>query len=169
MKNALFATVFTVAASSMLTYAQQPNAPVKSPRVTVDNELFSIAFGQPSKNERKIFGDLVPFGKVWRTGANMSTDITFKKDVVFGGKKVKKGTYALFTIPQENGQWKVILNSVAGQKGTYEYDANKSKNVAEVKGTVATNTSVEEKLNFDYQDHEFKLMWDDVIVSVPVK
>jgi hypothetical protein len=61
------------------------------------------------------FGELVPYGQVWRTGANMSTDITFKTDVLFGGKEVKKGTYSIFTIPEEK-EWTIILNSQPKQK-----------------------------------------------------
>ena len=68
-----------------------------------------------------IFGELVPYGKVWRTGADEATEITFYKDVMFGGKEVKAGTYALFTIPNKDS-WDIILNKGLHQWGAFTYD-----------------------------------------------
>lgn len=80
-----------------------------------------VAYSRPSMRGREIFGGLVPYGEVWRTGANEATRITFSTDVTFGGEPVPAGTYALFTIPAE-GEWTAILNSVTGQWGAYAYD-----------------------------------------------
>jgi hypothetical protein len=104
-------------------------ASAQSPRVTAEGTNVSVAYGQPSKKGRLLFGkedtqSLEKYDKVWRTGANKSTEITFKKDGKFGGKDVKAGTYSLFTIPGEK-QWTVILNSVVGQPGASEYEKNK--------------------------------------------
>lgn len=68
-----------------------------------------IVYGRPLKNGRTIFGGIIPYDKVWRTGANEATEITFYKDVVFGGQAVKAGTYSLFTIPGKK-EWTFILN-----------------------------------------------------------
>lgn len=68
----------------------------------------SIEYSRPSIRNRKVFGELVPFGKVWRTGANMATKITITDDITVEGKKLPKGTYSLFTVPDEE-EWDVIF------------------------------------------------------------
>jgi hypothetical protein len=92
----------------------------KSPKMTAETKNVKVTYGQPSKKGRVIFGDLVPYGEVWRTGANEATEITFSSDVVISGKTIKAGTYTLFTIPQKN-TWTIILNSELKQWGSYGY------------------------------------------------
>lgn len=140
----------------------------KSPRVTAKNDFAEISYGQPSKRGRAIFGALVPYGEVWRTGANMSTDITFNTDVLFAGKPVKKGTYALFTIPGEK-EWTIILNSQPKQKGASEYEINKEKNVLEVKAAVAKLPAVQEEFLISFEGNALVFKWDETKVSVPLK
>lgn len=79
-----------------------------------------IVYGRPLKNGRTIFGGIIPYDKVWRTGANEATEITFYKDVVFGGQAVKAGTYSLFTIPGKK-EWTFILNKDLDIWGAYSY------------------------------------------------
>jgi hypothetical protein len=148
-------------------------ASAQSPRVTADGKSVSVAYGQPSKKGRVLFGkegsgSLEPYGKVWRTGANASTEITFKKDGTFGGKAVKAGTYSLFTIPGEK-EWVVILNSVLGQSGAYEYDKNKGKDVLKVTVPNKTYAASEEKLTFTVKDASLDFQWDKAGFSVPLK
>ena len=90
----------------------------------------SVEYSRPGVKGRKIFGGLVPYGEVWRTGANSATKITFSTDVNFGGTAVPPGDFALFTIPGPN-EWTVILNKVSGQWGSYAYD--EKNDVARVK------------------------------------
>src|SRR3546814_1045144 len=73
---------------------------------------------------RSVFGELEKYGKVWRTGANESTEIRFYTDATFGGKQIPAGTYSLFTIPNE-GNWTVIINSATDGWGAYSYDQGK--------------------------------------------
>jgi len=142
--------------------------PPKSPLTSSKNKIASVSYSQPSKRGRVIFGELVPYGQVWRTGANKSTDITFNTDVMFGGKEVKKGTYAIFTIPEEK-EWTIILNSVAGQKGAFEYDTNKDKNVLEVKEPVTMTSTSQEKFTIEFKGDNMEFAWDKVKVAVPLK
>lgn len=153
----------------MVTSAQdmKKEAP-KSPAATAKNNIAEVSYSQPSKRGRVIFGELVPYGEVWRTGANASTDITFKTDVLFGGKEVKKGTYAIFTIPQEK-EWTVILNSQAKQKGSSEYEANKAKNVLEVKAPVTTIPNEQEQFLISFEGEHIAFTWDKTKVLVPLK
>lgn len=143
-------------------------APLKSPRMVFTSDLLTVAYGQPSKNGRVIFGELVPYAQVWRTGANMSTDITFNTDVIFGGKEVKAGTYALFTIPHDS-EWKIILNTKSGQKGASEYEKFKDQNIAEVTVPVTRTNEVVEKLTIEHNEPHLDIMWDQTKVSIPVK
>ncbi|HET6373715.1 MAG TPA: DUF2911 domain-containing protein [Candidatus Polarisedimenticolia bacterium] len=81
----------------------------------------SVEYSRPNVRERKIFGGLVPYGAVWRTGANAATKITFSTDVKLGGTAVPAGSYALFTIPGE-AEWTVILSKVSDEWGSYAYN-----------------------------------------------
>lgn len=96
-----------------LANAQSYNVPMASPRHSIQQQFsvssISIDYGRPAVKGRKIFGELVPYGKVWRAGANSSTKISFGQNVIFGGKDLKAGTYGLFIIPQPT-QWTIILN-----------------------------------------------------------
>lgn len=158
---ALFALLFVVSAS----YAQKKPA---SPRMTADSDNVSVAYGQPSKNDREIFGKLVPYGQVWRAGANDGTEVTFKKDVDFGGTKVQAGTYTLFAIPGEN-EWSFILNSNLKQWGSYGYDKIKKDDVATVKVKPTKTSSTVEAMTIAVSDKALDLMWDDTKASVPLK
>ncbi|GAB3520750.1 DUF2911 domain-containing protein [Emticicia fontis] len=106
----------------------QINTPAASPSATVTQGIgltkITIDYSRPSVKGRKIFGDLVPFGKIWRTGANKITSIKFDDDVVINGTPVKAGSYGLYTIPTAT-EWTVILNTDDKQWGSYGYDDKK--------------------------------------------
>ncbi|MCP9753864.1 DUF2911 domain-containing protein [Lacihabitans sp. CCS-44] len=162
MKKSIF--VFFALISSFA-FAQKPAA---SPAIVTESANVKITYGQPSKKDREIFGKLVPFGEVWRTGANGATEVTFKKDVNFGGAAVKAGTYSLFTIPTKD-EWTVILNSELKQWGAYGYDKVKDKNVASVKVKPLNNEASVEKLTLTAEDSQITISWDMTLVKVPLK
>lgn len=97
---------------------QSPNATVSQ---TVGTTEISISYGRPAVQGRDVFGGLVPFDQVWRTGANEATTITFSDDVSIEGEPLSAGTYGLFTIPGED-QWTIIFNNVATQWGAFDYN-----------------------------------------------
>ena len=99
-----------------------PNATVSQ---TIGTTQVTITYGRPSVKGRQVFGGLEPYGEVWRTGANEATTITFSDDVLIEGEELKAGTYGLFTIPPEKGQWTVIFNNVPNQWGAFDYDSSK--------------------------------------------
>jgi hypothetical protein len=140
----------------------------KSPLVTASTAVATVSYSQPTKKGRVIFGDLVPYGKVWRTGANMSTDITFNEDVVIDGKTLAKGTYAIFTIPEAK-QWTVIFNSHPKQRGASEYDQHKDKNVVETVAKVENLKEVVEAFTINVESNKLVFSWDQVKVEVPFK
>ena len=96
-------------------------SPVASLKERVGVTGVSIEYSRPSVRERKVFGALVPYGEVWRTGANAATKITFSTDVKLGGAAVPAGSYALFTIPGE-AEWTVILSRESRAWGSFFYD-----------------------------------------------
>lgn len=139
-----------------------------SPKATAKTDNIEINYGQPSKRGRVVFGELVPYNEVWRTGANEATEITLKKDAVIGGKPVKAGTYTLFTVPGEK-EWRVILNSQLGQWGAYDYDKYRSKDVLDVKVPSRKLASTVEKLTITPKKDMIDIEWDQTGVSVPMK
>lgn len=97
----------------------------KSPRTSVSENVGSgkvtIDYSQPSVKGREVWGKLVPYDAVWRTGADKATTIEFTKDATIEGKKVAAGKYSLFTIPTKSGEWTIIINKTADQWGAYDY------------------------------------------------
>lgn len=172
MKNLLVVFTFLFAMVSLV-QAQDKKAPA-SPKVTAESpdKNIKIIYGQPSKKGRVIFGadgssSLEKYGKVWRTGANEATEVTFKNDVMFGGKMVKAGTYTLYTIPGEK-EWSVILNSTLGQWGAFDYDKIKGSDVAMIKVPVSMNKTPIEKLTITPANNSIAIAWDNMTISVPV-
>ena len=110
MKKLLFACIIICAAT--ITNAQM-KMPAPSPTQTIKQDFalgsMELTYSRPSIKGRKIFGDLVPYNAVWRTGANSATIIKFNDAVEIGGKKIDTGSYALYTIPAE-GMWEIIIN-----------------------------------------------------------
>ncbi len=171
MKKLLLTAFLAV---SVTAYSQWA-APIASPKQTIEQQFslskISVEYGRPSVKGRKIFGELVPYNKVWRAGANAATKITFGQNVNFGGKMVNAGSYSLFVIPTEK-EWKIILNSVADQWGAYEY--NEKMNIAEVAVPVQKLNDKQETLEISFQpidDHATNLVikWDNSQAMVPIK
>jgi DUF2911 family protein len=135
----------------------------------VSDKLVKITYGRPQLKGREI-AKLAPNDKVWRTGANEAAEITFYKDVMFGGKAVKSGTYTLFTIPSD-GEWTIILSTAKNVWGSYFY--KESEDVVRVKGTVSKSEELIEAFSiaFDGTDSDVNMYlgWGNTIVTVPVK
>ncbi len=143
--------------------------PPKSPRITIEGEGIKIVYGQPSKRDRVIFGELVPYDQIWRAGANEATEITFSKEASFAGQMVKPGTYSFFVIPTA-GDWTVILNKELKQWGAFGYDKIKESNVLEAQIPSMKTDSVVEKLTYSFADDNSKMImeWDDTRIEVPL-
>ena len=136
-----------------------------SPHETVKGKHIKITYGRPSKKSREIFGALVPYGQVWRTGADEATEVVLEKDCVFGGKQVKAGTYTMFTIPGKD-EWSVILNSQMGQWGAYDYEKNKNKDVLQVKVKPMHTNNTVEQFTISADNAGIKMEWENTAVMV---
>jgi hypothetical protein len=139
-----------------------------SPHDTLKTKDLTVTYGRPYKKGREIFGKLEPYGKVYRCGADEATQITFAKDVTFGDKPVKAGTYTLFVIPDEK-QWTIILNSKLGQWGAYDYDKNKDKDVLQTVVPVKMLSAPVEQLTIARPSGGLSIAWDKTEVDVPIK
>jgi hypothetical protein len=126
--------------------------------------IAKVVYSRPQLKGRDL-SSLAPNGKMWRTGANEATEITFYKDVTFGGKAVKAGTYSLFTIPG-NKECTVILNSATGGWGAYGYD--KGNDVARVKGSVSSGDAIE-AFGIAFVDGKMHMAWGTTRVAVSIK
>ncbi|MBC6492426.1 hypothetical protein BC349_15300 [Flavihumibacter stibioxidans] len=155
--------------------AQQLRTPAPSPATTIKQEFalsnVEVSYSRPAMRGRKVFGDLVPFGKVWRTGANNATTITFGEDVMVGDKAVPAGKYGLLTIPGP-AEWTVILSKQLDVTSPAAY--KQDQDVARI--TVKAEKlpiSVENFMilfdNVQPTSMNLEIVWENTGVSVPVK
>jgi hypothetical protein len=131
----------------------------------ISDKVVKVVYGRPQLKGRDL-AKLAPANKVWRTGANEAAEITFYKDVTFGGKAVKAGTYSLFTIPNEK-DWTVILSTARNVWGSYYYEQD--EDVVRVSGALSkSETSIEAfSMLFD-EDMTLKMGWANTVVSVSI-
>lgn len=135
----------------------------------------SVSYSRPYKKEREIFGDLVPYNQVWRTGANEATTFTTSRDLMIGNKLLKAGSYSLFTIPRSNN-WTVIFNNEVGQWGIVPFsgEANRDPQQDALTIDVATIKTPDlfEQFTITFeqmgQEIEMILMWDHTLIVVPM-
>ncbi len=138
-----------------------------------DDLTVTVFYNRPYKKGRDIFGKLVPYGKVWRTGANESTTFEVNKDITIAGQLLKAGKYSLWTIPGEE-TWTVIFNSEYGQWGVNsdgEANRNPEKDVISVEVMALTQSREFEQFTIAFEktgeEAEMVLIWDKTLVAVP--
>ena len=156
-----------LAQSAMETPAPSPKAKVEQ-RVGITD--FSIEYSSPAVKGRTIWGELVPFDTLWRTGANMATKLTASRDFAIGGKPVPAGSYSLFTIPGK-ASWTVILNSKPDLSGTTGYD--EKNDVARFTVTPQAMAASRERMTFLFSDTvdggtNLDLEWEKLRVRIPI-
>ncbi len=149
--------------------------PAASPLQTIDQAFalsnIKIEYSRPSVKGRTVFGDVVPYGKPWRTGANNSTKITFGDDVTVGGKSIKAGAYALYSIPNKD-QWTFILSknlTLGGNVADYKPEDEVARFTAKPTAlpfSVETFTMTID--NVTPTSCSIELLWDKTAVSIPV-
>ena len=135
----------------------------------VADKAIKVIYGRPKLKKDGVtrdLADLAPAGKVWRTGANEASEITFYKDATVGGKSVKAGSYSLFTIPGED-EWTVILNSNLNQWGAYSYDS--AADVIRVSAKTSTASESLEVFSITFTDDGDMVMgWGTTRVSLDI-
>jgi hypothetical protein len=171
MKKILLSLVVVAIAFSTNAQKKVPASPSQKIEQTVGFTTMSVDYSRPGVKDRTIFGDLVPFGQVWRTGANASTKITFSQDVMVGGAKLTAGTYALYTIPNEES-WDVIFyTDTTNWGGPKEWD--EAKVAAKVSAEVMTVPDTIETFTIMFDDVKdtstlLSLLWENTYVGVQI-
>lgn len=129
-----------------------------------------VLYSRPQTRDREIFGKLVPYGEVWRTGANEATEITLYEDMTVGGETIQEGTYSLFTIPQEK-EWTVILSKSTNIWGAYDYHVEQDMARITVPVRKAPNSIEALSMSFAPTEDGANLFigWDDRYVQIPFK
>lgn len=170
-KSALLSLVILL---SLVAVAQEKK-PLLSPRKSAehtfaDGKKVTIDYGSPSIRGRKIMGDLVPYGKVWRTGANEATGFVTDTNLAIGGTSVPAGKYTIYTLPNENS-WQLIINKQTGQWGTVY---NQPQDFARIPLKMESLSSPVEQMTFSFEktgpdSANLVLEWEKTKLSVPVK
>lgn len=140
-------------------------SPMKEMRTKMGEETLIVNYGSPSVKDREVWGSLVPFDAVWRTGANEATTFESSADLKIQGQDLPAGKYGLFTIPTKDGDWTVIFNSTWEQWGAYEYD--ESKDVLRVTATPTMREEGSETMEFVMKDNKLVLQWEKL--ELPIK
>jgi hypothetical protein len=155
--------------------AQQVRTPSPSTPQYVKQDFglsnIELSYSRPDIKGRKIFGDLVPFGKVWRTGANQATTLTFGDDVVIAGTKIPAGKYGLLTIPDEK-QWTIIITKQLDVTSPTAYKQDQDivrVNVAAHEMPMAIETFTIIFGNVTGSTCDLQMFWDKTFVSLPIK
>ncbi|HRF22969.1 MAG TPA: DUF2911 domain-containing protein [Chitinophagaceae bacterium] len=154
--------------------AQGLNTPQPSPTQTVKQNFglssIELSYSRPGVKGRKIFGDLVPYGNVWRTGANQATTLTFGDEVTIGGVKIKAGKYGLLTIPEKKS-WTIIISKQTGVTSPADYKQDQDVVRVDAK-TNATGDAIEtftiEFANVKPNTCDLEIKWDKTSVSLPI-
>lgn len=163
----LFCAVALLPVVSIAQSSNKANRP--SPPATATGKIgettVTIEYSSPAVKNRNIWGALVPYGKVWRAGANEATTIEFSQDVLIEGRYLAKGKYSLYTIPGEK-QWTVIFNKAVGQWGT-EYDERHDALRVNVKPRKLNH--VQERLAYHVVRNGILMRWEKLELPVKVK
>lgn len=168
----------SVLAASAIMYsvdAQTLRTPAPSPTQNLKQDFalstVEISYSRPAVKQRKIFGDLVPYGKVWRTGANQATTITFGEEITFGDKKVPAGKYGLLTIPN-SGEWTVILSKQLDVTGPSAYKQDQDVARVTVKADEMPFAIESFMMVFDNitpSTMDLLMLWEKTAVRIPIK
>ena len=164
-----------VCAAGSFAQTNKVEFPAPSPACTLKQRVgltdIEIVYSRPGVKGRSIFGGLVPYGAVWRTGANNATKLTFSTAVKLNGAEIPAGTYALFTIPGEK-EWTIIINKGAAQWGAFQYD--EKADVVRFKATPVQLAETIETFTIEFngirdESARLDLIWDKTVVPIKLE
>lgn len=174
MKRVLFLSALALSMAIMAD-AQTLRTPAPSSTQLLKQDFglstVELSYSRPGMKGRKIFGDLVPYGKVWRTGANQATTITFGDDVMIGDKKIPAGKYGLLTIPEKDN-WTVIITKQLDVTSPAAYKQDQDMVRVSAKPMMLPFSVETFTMSFDNvkaNSMEIGMLWDKTMVAVPVK
>lgn len=173
--NTIKTFLLSLTVLTFFTAQAQLTTPQPSPAASVSQVVgltdVEVTYSKPGMKDRVVFGELVPFGKIWRTGANKATSVSFSTDVTIGGAEVKAGTYSLFTIPNKE-EWTIMLNSETELWGAGDYDA--AKEVAKFMIKPSTTKDAYETFTIDFShlkgaNGHINLRWENTLAAIPIE
>jgi len=148
--------------------AENRPSPLEVKEGEISGKLFKVHYGSPSVKGRTIWGDLVPYNIVWRTGANEATYVELSEDMMVEGKNLPAGKYSLFTIPKEGADWTVIFNSEWDlEHGHFQY--NEKNDVLRVDVTPTWEESSQDRLSIDLENPGIVLRWEKLKLPITIK
>ncbi len=168
--------IFLTALAAFVLFAAdaQLKTPAPSPTQTVKQDFglssVELTYSRPGMKGRKVYGDLVPFGKVWRTGANNATTLTFGEEVTIGGKKIPAGKYGLVTIPDKNN-WTLIITKQLDVTSPAAYKPEMDVVRVEAKPAKLDNTVESFTMQFanvKSTSMDVQILWENTAVSLPI-
>lgn len=168
-------TAASLAVTSFVRAAEEKRAsPHEQTTLTLGGKKITVEYGRPFKKGRDIFGGLVPWDQVWRTGADEATTLATDADIVIGSLKVPKGKYSLFTMPVGKGkEWTLIVNKEFDQWGAYKYDRTKDLGRTSLKVDAAPASTEQLTIALEAQGDQksatFKIIWDKTVASTTLK
>lgn len=173
LKKSLFVLLILSTAMGSL-YAQQDKSKRPSPPAKMETAIGDlkvvIEYNSPAVKGRTIWGELVPYGKIWRTGANEATTFTISHDAMVQGHHLAAGKYALFTIPGEE-EWVIVFNKVADQWGAYNY--NEKEDALRVAAKAGSAPEFNERLTFEAAVRDtvgfVNIKWENLAVGFSIK
>lgn len=143
-------------------------SPLEVKEGVISGKQIKIQYGSPAVKDRTIWGDLVPYNVVWRTGANEATFIDLSQDFLVEGQPLKAGKYSVFTIPKENGKWTVIFNSDWNlEHGHFQYD--EKNDVLRVEVSPLWETSSQERLSIDIESPGLVIRWEKLKLPISIQ
>lgn len=143
-------------------------SPLEVKEGQIAGKTIKVHYGSPSVKGRTIWGDLVPYNVVWRTGANEATYLDLPQDISVEGKTLAAGKYSLFTIPKESGAWTVIFNSDWNlEHGHFQYD--EKNDVLRVEVTPIWESNSSEKLTIDVESPGLVIRWEKLKLPISIQ
>ncbi|MBT1703423.1 DUF2911 domain-containing protein [Chryseosolibacter indicus] len=165
-----FVVLFISISATKAQEVTERSSPLALARARYKDAYIKITYSQPAKNGREIFGKLVPYGQIWRTGANEATEILLTKNILINNQLLKAGVYTIFTIPNKD-KWTVVINSDFGLFGSYNY--NPKLDVFRFDVPVQQLNVVYEPLTIQIDQRNelanILIMWDNVSIAIPIK
>lgn len=146
----------------------QRTSPLRSLEGNIGETKLRVQYGAPSVKGRVVWGDLVPYNEVWRTGANESTFVDFSADVTVEGQALKAGRYSLFTIPKASGKWTVIFNSEWDlEHGHFQY--KQENDVLRVESTPEWVSESQEQLSIAIESPGIVVRWEKLVLPIAIQ
>lgn len=165
----LKSTVLILLTSLMISCVSSSNESRPSPyamdSTVIEGVRIAIKYSSPGVKKRTIWGDLVPYGNMWRTGANEATSIEISEDVTLNDQLIKKGKYAILTIPEEQ-QWTIIFNKDWNQWGAYNY--NEEMDALRLTVNPSKTKEFQERMQFFFEENNLIFHWENLTFNIEI-